>query len=804
MSPNPISKWFRIILPALACLAVVTGSPRAAAAQAAPEAPAAAEATVKVGRVAVSGNVVTDSTRILRTFDIHPGTLYSQDQVKRGTKKLFALGLFSDVKVLRTEHDDVIDLTVVVRERPRLASVAFSGNKKRDQSDLEKKLFLRAGETYSASQVQMQVDSLLLYYRDEGYPRAKVTPALDTLAANAGLALTFRIDEGEKLRITRIRFEGASAFPAGKLRKNLKTKTKGFFGGGELKDETWVEDREKLEGFYHDHGYRDMQAVDFTTEPGAEPRALTLVVRVDEGRRYRFGEISFSGNQVVKSEQLRKSWTAKPKAVYNKTSVERANGEMYGEYAEHGYLTLRIEPRETVRDSLVDLEFAVTEGQPSHVRLVSFTGNKGTRENVLRREVDIHEGDLFRKSALVRSRDDLMRLGLFEEVNFDFAEAESSDVNLSFKVKEKQVGTASAGAGYTSQTGMTGFLEVSHNNVLGNGQQLSLHLERGSNVENYTMGFTEPWFRDSPTLLGYSVYSTKNLLTSYDEWRRGGSVRIGRPLPWPDYSRGSLSYTLEKMKIDSLSNGLYFSGVPIGHFQVTSSLESNFSRNSADSPFYPTHGTRLTASDLFAGGPFGGEVNYTSHRYEGRAWAPSLVKRMTSMVRLRVGTVNVYPWKHNAVPDYARFRLGGGSTLDPLRGYDDYQVVPDKFISQITTIGRIDTLWTDTTRTAYTSIDTTRVKSTRRWPGGRYMVLFSFEQQFPIVHPLHGLIFFDAGNTWDQRREIKPFKLKTSVGFGFRMEIPILGNVGFDYGYGFNRDDGARWKGDFLLGNVGF
>lgn len=753
-----------------------------------------------IGRVAVEGNAHTDSSRILRTFEVLPGQRFSQDAVRRGVRKLVALGLFGDVKVRQREHDGVMDLVVTVVERPRIGTIKYSGNKKREDVDLEKKTFLKPGDTYSAVQARTQVDSLLKYYRDEGFARAKVTPKLDTLQVKNEVNLTFVVDEGEKVRITKIAFTGRTAFSEKRLRKAMKTKKHWFLGGGDVKDETFAEDREALERWYHDHGYRDMKATAFDLDPGKEPRDLTLRVTLEEGRPYVLGFATWSGNKVVPTPALEKLWTGKAGATYERGRIERTTAAAYGEYAEHGYLYLNVDPRESLRDSIVDVEFAVSEGAPSHIRRVSITGNKGTREHVLRRELSIHEGDLFRRSALVRSQGDIMRLGLFEEVTPDFTPAESTDVDLVFKVKEKQVGTASAGAGYTSQTGLTGFLELGHNNVLGNGQQLALHLERGGKREDYSLSFTEPWFHDAPTLLGFSAYSTTALLNEYDLRRRGGSSRIGRPLPWPDYSRGSVSYTLENVRITNVRDSLLLSGVKVGVDQLTSSFELNFLRNSTDNPFYPSRGTRLTANEDFTGGPLLGDLHYHSHRYEGRLYTRSLIKGVTTMARVRIGLMGQYPWKHEAVPDYARFRLGGGNTLDPLRGYMDYQVVPQ---------GSVTKIWSRYTRTGKTSggADTSYADSslvTRRYPGGLYMGLLTVEQQFPIVHPLHGVLFFDAGNVWNRPHDIRPFDLKAGAGIGFRMEIPILGNIGFDYGYGFNRDDGPRWQGHFLMGNMGF
>jgi outer membrane protein insertion porin family len=804
--PNRCDHRFRRALSALGlALACLAGpAARAAWAQAPPgeAAPEGPSEPWRIRSVWVEGNAFTDSTRILRTFEVHAGETFSADAIRRGQKKLLALGLFSDLHIDRVDHpeDHSVDIIIRVQERPRIAEISFEGEKQRESSDLEKKLFLKAGEPFSPTTAATQVDSLVRYYHDEGFSRAKITFKADTLQGQNRVKLRFLVEEGLKVRITAIRFEGMSAFHEAQLRKAMKTKKHWMLGGGEIKDEQFTEDREKLEAWYHDHGYRDMRVDEARLEQGALPRDLTLVVKIDEGTLYHQGAVRWEGNKVVPTPVLMRQWpkTEAGPQLYSATRIQRALAGAYSEYAEQGYLYIGIEPHETVvRDSLVDVTFTVNETAPSHIKRLSITGNKGTREKVIRREINIREGDLFRRSALMRARDDVMRLGIFNDVTPDFTPAESTDVNLVFKVTEKQVGTASAGAGYTNQAGLTGFLEIGHNNVLGNGQQLSLHLERGGKREDYRVSFTEPWFHDTPTLLGFSAYNTTQILDEYDQRLRGLSGRIGRPLPWPDYSHGSMSYTIERVLFSNVRQGITLNGLKVGVPQLTSTLEGTLLRNSTDNPFYPTKGTRLSVNGQFTGGPFGGDLNYLVWRTEGRAYLPSIVRRLTTMLRLRLATANSYPWIGGTVPDNVRFRLGGGNTIDPLRGYDDYQVVPPKFDHFDTTYTPV---YDPTTGNTNNIQRITRI----RYPGGRYLGLFTMEQQFPIAHPLHGLFFFDAGNVWDQRSEIRPFDLKVGAGIGFRMEIPLLGNIGFDYGYGFQRDDRPRWAGHFMLGNVNF
>lgn len=776
----------------------------------APSVPSPASAS-RVGIIQVFGNVFADSARIVRSFEVIPGSVFSDEMVRRGIRKLFALGIFDNVTANRREHDGVVDILLSVIERPRISTIEFTGNRKKETSDLQKKLFLRSGDTYAPLPVKNQEDSLRIFYRDAGYANAVVEAQADSVRGANQVKLRFVIQEGDKVKIREVGFVGAKAFSAKKLRKQLKTKAKGFFGGGDVKEERFDLDREKLEAFYHNHGYRDARMTGHELIPQADPRRLTYRVTVDEGPFYYVGKVAWAGTQIVPVADLDKLWDVRTGGRYDASRIERAQGEAYALYADKGYLYLNIEPNETVRDSIVDVTFRVVEGQPSNIRYVNISGNKGTREKVLRREVSVREGERFRRASLLRTKDDLSRLGLFEDIQMDFAPAESTDVDINIKVKEKQVGTASAGAGYTNEAGLTGFLELGHNNLLGNGQSVQLHLERGGRTQDYLLSFTEPWFRDTPTLLGASVYNSTRDRDLYREKRVGGSVRTGRPLPWPDFSRGSISYRLENVTLNLPGNGpitpadsVALLGIRAGRAVLTSSFETTFLRNSTNDAFYPTRGTRLSVSDEFAGGPFGGSVDFHKHRIEGRLYMPSLFKSVTTMLRMRVGLLGDYGDPKSTAPFYERFRLGGGSTIDPLRGYDDYEVVPDKFnrfvLTFTTRISQIDSISTPGMRDTVYATDTTRTHV--RYPGGQFFVVYSAEQQFPIVHPLHGVLFFDAGNTWDLAHEIRPFDLKLSVGIGFRVSIPILGNIGFDWGYGFNRDDGARAVGHFLIGNV--
>jgi outer membrane protein insertion porin family len=399
---------------------------------------------------------------------------------------------------------------------------------------------------------------------------------------------------------------------------------------------------------------------------------------------------------------------------------------------------------------------------------------------VIRREATVRPGDSFRRSSLIRTQRDIFGLGYFQDVTVDYEPTgDSADINLTLKVQEKQTGTASAGAGFSSQSGLTGFIELGHNNLFGNGQSIALRLERGGKRSNAEISFTEPWFRDTPLTLGFDLFDTRRELDFYDREDIGGGVRLGRPLPWPDYTRGVISYDLRDVTLTDIRAASPGEPSNLAALRETdwprrvSSITVTFTRNSTDSPFYPTRGSRLQWTNEIAGGVLGGVEQFMKETVDLKNYS-RLAGPFTLLLRGKAGFL-----AGPTVPDYERFRLGG-TTYDYLRGYPDYYVVPRANITRSPTTGAV--------------LD--------RYPGGRTALILTSELQFPIADPLHGLLFFEAGNTWNSTRDLDLGDLRKSLGFGVRLEVPALGRVGFDLGYGFDREDGGQWETHFQLGNT--
>jgi outer membrane protein insertion porin family len=347
----------------------------------------------------------------------------------------------------------------------------------------------------------------------------------------------------------------------------------------------------------------------------------------------------------VPRESLEDAAKFHPGDPFSQEKLEQTTAEAYGLYTDRGYLLeISIVPETSARGDTIDVAYRISEGRPSQVHEIQITGNHRTKERVIRREMTLYPGDLLRRSLLLRSQRDVFALGFFEDVQLDYQPTgEGTDVDIVFKVKEKSTGQASGGVGYSSETGLTGFIQLGHPNLFGNGQSVSLSLERGGKRENYNVSFQDPWFLGYPTSLGVDVFNTRSTRDLYTETRKGGALTVGRPwmYSFPDYSHVYVGLSMEDFRYtkfdESLKTSTTADGIPLSERLAASSGRINstflsFVRNSTDNPFYPTLGSRTTARFEVAGGPFQGDQHYfkptVDHRvYFQPVWKPAVMMR---------------------------------------------------------------------------------------------------------------------------------------------------------------------------------
>ena len=346
----------------------------------------------------------------------------------------------------------------------------------------------------------------------------------------------------------------------------------------------------------------------------------------------------------------------------------------------------------------------------------------------------------------------------------------NNDVNIKFKVEERTTGMASMGAGYSERDRLVGTFSFSNQNLYGRGQSINFNWDMGTRRKAFQVGFGEPWLFDTPTSFSFDVYNIirSDYTTAFDEEkRRGISLRLGRRLDrWIDYSQAYFTYRLEDVDYSNPSE-YYRLYLMTGK---TSSLSFTFLRDSRDMPQFAMEGGRTSATVEIAGGPLGGDLSYYKYLLNNEVYTPIFWK-FSLVLRTRIGYLKGYK-ENTFVPYSERFMPGGTSWDGIVRGYANRQVCPRLAGEEI---------------------------------GGETMLVNNIEFQIPIVaQTLYGIFFYDIGNSWRNLSETNPFDAKRSAGVGARVFVPGIGNIGFDFGYGFDKLEGSSkvsgWKTHFQFG----
>ncbi len=732
-------------------------------------APAAARA-VTISRIDVSGNVYVSEKQVLSIFGVRPGDELREDRISEAVRRLFDSKDFSDVSVsYRMEAAGAV-LLLTVEEYPRVKEVRLQGTDKLKREDVEAKVSTKAGYFARPSLISQDVSAIVALYGEKGYNRARVDVKKVPLEKEHSVILVYQVVEGRKVKIRHIDFLGNGALESAELRKAMETKESRWWRGGELKPQQLDDDLKKIKDLYGNAGYLDALVTVDHQDDVDNGKAVDIYIRVDEGQPYTAGTITWSGNAVVGDEDIRKFVTLEEGQPFALDKVEQMQFGINGKYWEKGYIRSQIIPDRRVHRRRIDLSFAIIENDPSYIREIKISGNSKTFETVVRREFHVYPGDRFILSDVQRSLRDVIALGYFEgnpDINYEQAN-DKGDINLLIGIKEKTTGNFRMGAGFSQLNSLTGFFGIQENNLFGRGKNIGLDWEFGKYRQNINFQYTEPYLLGTENSVTFNVYNWIQDAVQqqfYTDRRKGFSVQLGRPFIWLDYTRFYAGYRFENVALSDFSSAYPANGIlRLTHWPLNkSSMSLSITRNSTDNPFHPTVGSVATLSAEFAGGLFGGNVKYMRYSAE-MSWFRQLFWRFTFHLNSETGVIDGY--KHpSEVQDFEKFRLGGNRRY-ALRGYDFYEVVPegnDEFV------------------------------------GGRFMQTFTHEILFPFTPQIWALAFFDAGNTWNSFGEADLFHLRRGVGLGVRIEMPGMGTLGFDYGYGFDKPS-PGWTPHFTFG----
>jgi len=704
-------------------------------------------------------SVEVDSALIVSTMGLRPMDEFDPGAVRQGIEELYRLDLFHQIEVDTEIVKDGVKVIINVEEFPRLkGEVKFIGNRKVKTKDLRKEVGLKEGEVLSDRKIFNGRARVINYYRKKGFYSVSVRDSTRKVAERE-VELYYLIKEAGRAKIRRIEIEGNDHFSDEAIEKRMKNREKAWYRKGWFDGKKFDEDLKAIVEFYRENGFIDARVADY--DLNWKEGWVEITITVEEGKRYRLGEVAFVGNEKIETRRLKRAFKMKRGDIYNMKKISESIANIQALYYDEGYIYLKIIPKEDVKGDTIDITYYLEEGIPAHIRRVIIKGNESTNEIVIRRMIHTIPGSIFRRSEVIRSQREIFNLGFFEDVKVDSRTVnDSGDIDLIYEVKEKLVGTIGAGITYAAQEGIAGYIELTQPNLFGRAQSIHIKLEKGGRKQNIELGFTEPWLFDTPISGGFDLYHSTHLWDYYDKKDKGGDIRFSFPLPL-DWTKGYTTLKIEETDITNISPNYRPSyGYDLREEKwpkQTFALTFSQIRDSRDYIFNPSSGTYLNLTIEKAARFLGFDVDFTKEILEYRIYIP-LFWKLILFGRTRFGHV----FSVDKVPVYELF-FPGGIGDDGVRGYDDRSLGPWKGSYPI---------------------------------GGRVVNIYNLELKLKASNMISLLAFFDLGNAWANLKEYNPANLKRGVGIGVRIEIPMLGLLGFDLGYGLDEYQPGR-KGGF-------
>ncbi len=780
----------------------------------------AQQGDIKLLEFKIEGNNLTSETMIRYTAGLREGENIAPGDFSRAVKRLWQLGLFSDIQIrMDDETDDGLILTIVVKENFILGKVRYEGNKKIKEKKFNEELELRSGMRIRPNLMNETIRKMEDLYADDGYLLVDIDAEIEepenlseTSSAKKKQTrdLVFNIRENKKVKLRKIIFEGNEQFSSFKLRRELKeTKMQRWylFWRSHFDEKKFEEDKLNLVNFYRNSGYRDATIVSDSVYYNADNKAMTILIRINEGPQYSYRNFTWDGNSLYTEDELGRALDLSKGEKYNEEEFNIAVYErMHGLYMDRGYIYSNLTPKFTPigKDSL-DIHFEITENHKVYIRNIYVLGNDKTRENVIRRELHVYPGDVFNRQLLQRSARELFILNYFGNVVPDVVPVDEDEIDLEITVEEKSSDRANANVGYSGVYGLMGGGGIEFNNFRGLGQQLVMSYNVGSQqslnyysqnqvakYESFSVRFMDPMIFDTPNRVGFSFYNSfRGRSMSYgiplDIQVVGGSVQWGRRFKWPDdYFRGYWVLNSSIKSYDGAQNDIdtYAGGLDktrgLGITQV-------ISRDSRDRQEFTSRGSHFTWETTLSGGPLGGNEDFFKHVLNLEWYTPTFWK-FVLMSSLKMGVVEALTSKEkrSIIPFDEKFIMGGNGIPygNMLRGYTENSIGPKS--------------------------------SSGNTVPGTMMMRFVSEIRVPFSENpvIYGLMFAEAGNVWNANSMSEPFSiprsgplsLKRSAGFGIRFFMPMIGMLGFDMGYGFddNAGDGNPdgWNYTIIFGQT--
>lgn len=782
----------------------------------------------EIAGITVQGIENLDKNAIITLSGLNVGSkiMVPGEKLSKAITKLWDQNLFADISIeVSKVMGSNIFLEIYLEELPKLSKFGFRGASKSEVDKIRDKIELTRGKIVTENIINNTKHIILEYYKDKGYlnTTVEIYQAIDPTSLSS-VVLDIEINKGEKVKINSITFEGLNKFSEKKLKRTLKeTKEKKFFRifkTSKFLDKAFKTDLEQIINLYNEKGFRDAQIVSDNIDE-ISPNLIDINITIEEGIQYHYRNISWLGNTKYNSEYLDLLLGIKSGDVYDQKMMnERLQMSMSGTditslYMNDGYLFFNIDPVEIlVEEDSIDYEIRIYEGKQATINKVSVVGNTKTNDHVIMREIRTKPGELFSRSDIIRSQEELNRLNYFNPQTLGVTpkpDPQTGNVDIEYSVEEKPSDQVELQGGWGAGR-VVGTLGLTFNNFSlknifdkstwsplpsGDGQRISIRAQtNGSFFQNYSFSFTEPWLGGKkPNSLNFSAYhSIQDYSTDVVENRLdiiGLNLGLGKRLRWPD-DYFSLSQTISIQQYN-LKNRQLVPGFSNG-ISKNISYRTTLSRSSIFDPIFPKTGSQFTFIGHFTP-PYSlfNKKDYSTmtlnEKYE---WLEYFKIKLNGtwyanpFADLVIKTNSAFGFLMNynsnvGLPPFERFFVGG----DGLMGFnmDGREVIGLRGYANNTL-------------------------SQHLVAGGSIYSKYTLELRYPLsLNPsstIYATGFAEAGNAWGSFSDFNPFEVKRSLGFGIRIFMPMFGLLGFDFAHGYDPIPGATqksgWQTHFSIG----
>ncbi len=722
-----------------------------------------------VKKIDVEGLHKIEKDAVISKLVTKLGQPLSRENVRADIQALFGMGFFDDIEVRGTSPDEKsVDLVYVLHERPVISKLEFEGNEQISTSDLEDVVKVKQWSILDLNKVKDDVDLIQKRYEEKGFYLTKVSFQIKPSGKDQ-VELVYKISDYEKVVIRKVTFLNNKKFTDDELKAVLQETREGgplsfVTSSGSFKESAFKQDLQRLTLWYLDHGYVKFRYENPVVTVSDDKKWLYISIYVDEGDQYKMGSIDFGGDLLFPKPELQKEIQLNTGEIF---SLSKRNADVLRlteKYQDLGYAYVNVIPKMIFHDDVrtVDTEYDFEKGNLVHFGEINVIGNTKTHDKVIRRELTIHEGELFSGSKLRVSQENVERLGYFEPGQVVFNKISRKGhpdiMDLEISVKERSTGTVTLGAGYGSIEGFFLTGQVSEINLFGRGQTISLGLTWAAQTiaRSLNLSFTDPYAFDSLWSMGFDLYDIIfPIPNKYNTRKLGYDVRFGHPIS--NYTYAYLTYKLEGLEITDADPSVPQSMINADN-GLLSSVVWSLVRDKRNNRFETTGGNYQSASLETAG--IGGDKRFLkgilNHRIYQDLFGTGLIFRNETEVG---GMFAVGP---NELPPSEKFYLGGPNNM---RGYELFMLSPTAF---------------DSNNNPYPL-------------GGAYEAFSLFEVEFPLIKDagLKGVFFYEAGDTWDPAVAGNGiveanFGLRTDAGFGIRWFSP-MGPLRFEWGFPFGR-----------------